>query len=229
MESGGRTVVRKRPGYVLVADHGTTYASVEMIRLTEEDLDTAIADVDAFLQETDTKIASWWLTERSTPDEDAFLRAGLTRSEDDYLHAAMVLTTEPPAGEIEAREVTTLDEYVEARMLGRTVFNAPLEDFVAEFEGPHDPLFAAWLDGRIASVGRSTYTTVGAYLTGGATAEWARGRGAYRAVVRARWDAAVAHGTPVLGVGAGPMSRPILERLGFEHLLEYRRLGTTRT
>ena len=52
---------------------------------------------------------------------------------------------------------------------------------------------------------------------------WARGRGAYRAVVRARWDAAVARGTPALAVGAGPMSRPILERLGFEQVLQFRR------
>ena len=41
------------------------------------------------------------------------------------------------------------------------------------------------------------------------------GLGAYRALVRARWEAAAARGTPVLTVGAGAMSRPILERLGF--------------
>ena len=56
-------------------------------------------------------------------------------------------------------------------------------------------------------------TTV--YLAGGATLPDYRGRGAYRALVRARWDAAVERGTPVLTVGAGEMSRPILERLGF--------------
>jgi hypothetical protein len=42
-----------------------------------------------------------------------------------------------------------------------------------------------------------------------------RGRGAYRALVRARWDAAVDRGTPALTVGAESMSRPILARLGF--------------
>ena len=59
---------------------------------------------------------------------------------------------------------------------------------------------------------------------GGSTAEWARGRGAYRAIVRARWDEAVRRGTPALAVGAGAMSRPILERLGFVQVLEFRRL-----
>ena len=66
--------------------------------------------------------------------------------------------------------------------------------------------------------------SAGAYLMGGATAEWARGRGACRAVVRVRWDAAVERGTPAIAVGAGPMSRPILERLGFEQVLQFRRL-----
>lgn len=210
-----------------MADVGATYAAVEAIRLRENELDAAVADVDAFLRDTDTKIASWWLTERSTPDEDAFLHAGLTRNDDDYLHAAMLLTQEPPASEVEAREVTSFDEYVEARRLARDVFASPVEDFEAEFAEPHDPVFAAWVDGRMASVGRATFTRIGVYLTGGATAEWARGRGAYRAVVRARWDAAVAAGTPALAVGAGPMSRPILERLGFEQVLEYRRLQST--
>jgi len=40
-------------------------------------------------------------------------------------------------------------------------------------------------------------------------------RGAYRALVRARWDDAVAAGTPVLVTQASGLSRPILERLGF--------------
>jgi GNAT superfamily N-acetyltransferase len=53
------------------------------------------------------------------------------------------------------------------------------------------------------------------YLAGGGTRPDRRGRGAYRALVRARWDAAVERGTPALTVGAGAMSRPILERLGF--------------
>jgi predicted GNAT superfamily acetyltransferase len=46
-------------------------------------------------------------------------------------------------------------------------------------------------------------------------AKAARGRGVYRALVRARWDVAVARGTPALVVQAGTMSQPILERLGF--------------
>jgi hypothetical protein len=36
--------------------------------------------------------------------------------------------------------------------------------------------------------------------------------------VRARWETAVERGTPALTVGAGAMSGPILERLGFERV-----------
>ena len=81
----------------------------------------------------------------------------------------------------------------------------------------------------MASVGRAIYTVAGGYLMGGSTATWARGRGACRAVVRARWDEAVRRGTPALAVGAGPMSQPILERLGFEQVLQFRRLETVRS
>ena len=52
------------------------------------------------------------------------------------------------------------------------------------------------------------------------TSPAARGQGAYRALVRARWDEAVQVGQPALVVHAGAMSRPILERLGFHAVAE---------
>jgi hypothetical protein len=231
LEPAPGRLTRITDGYALSADFGDTWAQVERIRLREDELPEAIADVDAFMRESGTQRASWWLTERSTPGEEAFLAAGLRRVESDYLHAAMVLTTPPPKVEgIEIRQVTTLEEYAESRRLALAAFANPHqrnpsdEDLAAEWEHRVDPLFAAWLDGRMASVGRAIYTRAGGYLMGGSTAEWARGRGAYRAVVRARWDEAVRRGSPSLAVGAGPMSRPILERLGFEQVYEFRRL-----
>ena len=56
-------------------------------------------------------------------------------------------------------------------------------------------------------------------ISGGVLAA-ARGHGAYRALVRARWDDAVQGGQPALVVHAGAMSRPILERLGFQAVAE---------
>jgi predicted GNAT family N-acyltransferase len=52
-------------------------------------------------------------------------------------------------------------------------------------------------------------------LDGAATLPRARGRGAYRALIAARWDEAAARGTPGLVVQAQETSRPILERCGF--------------
>ena len=59
-------------------------------------------------------------------------------------------------------------------------------------------------------------------LFGGSTLPEARGRGAYRALVAARWEDAVARGTPALVTQASPMSRPILRQLGFRELCEIR-------
>jgi hypothetical protein len=232
MEPAPGLVLRVSGRYVLSAEAGHTYTAVEGIRLRADELDDAVAEVAAFLATSGTRRASWWLTERSTPGdlEEQLLARGLARSDADYLHAAMVLTRPPPAAAIEARPVATLDEFVEARRVGIAAFGdtatpAPTKaELAAEYERDLQPLFAAWVDGRIASVGRAIFTHAGAYLMGGATAEWARGRGAYRAVVRARWDAAVERGTPALAVGAGSMSRPILARLGFEQVLQFRRL-----
>jgi hypothetical protein len=59
-------------------------------------------------------------------------------------------------------------------------------------------------------------------LLGGAVLPEARGRGCYHALVQARWQDAVARQTPALVVQAGEMSRPIPERLGFEHVATMR-------
>ena len=50
---------------------------------------------------------------------------------------------------------------------------------------------------------------------GGAVLPELRRRGAYRALVRARWEHAAERGTPLLVVQAGAMSAPVLDGLGF--------------
>jgi hypothetical protein len=228
MDPAPGRLLRVTDRLALAGEVGHTWTAVERVRLGGADVEAAVAQVDAFMLEAGNTRASWWLTERSTPDdvEELLLAAGCVRDEGDYLHAAMVLTREPPAADgIEARRLETFDEFVESRLLQQEVFALPsVEDFESEWEQLPDPVYAAWIDGRMASVGRVIFTRVGGYLMSGATAEWARGRGAYRAVVRARWDEAVRRGTPALAVGAGPMSRPILERLGFEQVLQFRRI-----
>jgi GNAT superfamily N-acetyltransferase len=82
--------------------------------------------------------------------------------------------------------------------------------------------YGVWFDGVLVASARASFTSRGAFLAGGSVLPAFRGRGAYRALVRARWDAAVERGTPALVTHAGKMSRPILERLGFEDVGELR-------
>ncbi|RNI18064.1 hypothetical protein [Flexivirga caeni] len=78
--------------------------------------------------------------------------------------------------------------------------------------------FVAYLDGRPAATGGTTYVADGrvAKLWGGASAGWARGRGAYRAVLEARLAAACDRGCEIAVVGGRlGTSAPILRRAGF--------------
>jgi hypothetical protein len=60
-------------------------------------------------------------------------------------------------------------------------------------------------------------------------AEFARRRGVYSALVRARWDDAVARGTPCLVTDALPdTSYPILRRFGFEDIATITRVEDPR-
>ena len=63
--------------------------------------------------------------------------------------------------------------------------------------------YAAFVDGERVGFGRAIDMVGGVGLFGGAVLPEARGRGAYRALVRARWEHAVERGTPLLVVQAG--------------------------
>lgn len=72
--------------------------------------------------------------------------------------------------------------------------------------------------GEPVAVGWSWYQPDSPFATlwGGATVPRARGRGHYHALLAARLDEAAARGRRLASVDAGPMSRPILEAIGFE-------------
>ena len=125
-----------------------------------------------------------------------------------------------------ARQVETLEE-LEAAAVQWEAFEATPEEIEENRrllpERFRQSLYlrhAVWLDGEIVCTGTAAATEHGLLLYGGATKTSARGRGAYRALIRARWDDAVALGTPALITQGGSMSRPILERLGFERVGE---------
>jgi GNAT superfamily N-acetyltransferase len=126
--------------------------------------------------------------------------------------------------------VRSADELLLARRLQREAFADPRpidldethEDFTRE--GKDGSTYVAWVDGEPAAAAYAAYTRWGLILFGGATLPAARGRGAYRALVAARAADGAARGTPALVTHAGRMSRPILERLGFEPVARIDRL-----
>ena len=82
--------------------------------------------------------------------------------------------------------------------------------------------YVAWHGDEPVSIGR-LYTHPQSWfggMYGGGTREEFRGRGFYRALVAARARDAIACGAKYLLVDALPTSRPILERLGFQHLTD---------
>jgi GNAT superfamily N-acetyltransferase len=153
----------------------------------------------------------------------------LVPNEEEPVLAAMALAAPPPPGppEVEARPVQTLEEYragieieLEAFALDASLHEESRAVAERHYEEEHvagqAPRFLAFLAGEPVATATAITGAHGLFLSGGATSPHARGRGAYRALVRARWDFAAARGTPGLVVEAGRHSRPILERLGFE-------------
>ncbi|HEU5476717.1 MAG TPA: GNAT family N-acetyltransferase [Gaiellaceae bacterium] len=234
MEPTAGALVVKTPRFVVVAGADGVWASVQGIRLRDGEAADAVAEVRELLAPVGTRVGSWWPSERATPAdvEEQLLDAGLELLADDYLLDGLLATTPPPAGppEVEVRMAATAEEWATIRELQDGVFDNPperrstREQLLAEFGRSDAALFGGWLDGELVGAGAATPTSRGMLLWGGSVREEARGRGCYRALVRARWDEAVRRGTPALTVSANDQSGPALDRLGFEKVLEFRRL-----
>ena len=142
----------------------------------------------------------------------------------------MELTEPPPAqvDGIEAREVLSFEEFKAASRVAEEAFGGGVGMDEAQLRARYDEKlatgwwksFVALMDGEIVASANSTYVEGAVTLNGGAVLPHARGRGAYRALVAARWHDAVERGTPALVTQAGAMSKPILERLGFRSVAE---------
>ena len=233
MEPAAGTLVVKTPRFVVVGGADGVWASVQEVRLRDGEAADAIAEVRDLLAQG-THVVSWWLTDRSTPEnvEEHLLDAGLRIVAHDYRLDGLIATTPPPAGppEIEVRPASTPEEWATIRELQEDVFdNAPerrptREQLLAEFPKTSAALFGAWLGGELVGTGAASPSSRGMALCGGSVRADARGRGCYRALVRARWDEAVRRGTPALTVSANDKSGPALRKLGFEKVLEFRRL-----
>jgi hypothetical protein len=234
MEPSPGALVVKTPRFVVVAGADGVWASVQGVRLSDGEAADAIAAVRELLAPAGTRVVSWWLSDRATPVdvEEQLLDAGLELVADDYLLDGLLATTPPPEGPpgVEVRMARTAEQWATIRELQDGVFDNPperrstREQLLAEFGKTRTALFGAWLDGELVGAGAATPSSRGMLLWGGSVREDARGRGCYRALTRARWDEAVRRGTPALTVSANDQSSPALRKLGFEKVLEFRRI-----
>jgi GNAT superfamily N-acetyltransferase len=234
MEPTPGALVVRTPRFVVVAGADGVWASVQGVRLRDGEAADAVAEVREVLRSAGTRVVGWWLCERATPAnvEEQLLEAGVLLVESDYRLDGLLATTPPPPGppEIEVHVVTSAEEWADVRELQDDVFDAAperratREQLLAEFGRTNTALFGARLDGELVGAGATTPSSRGMLLWGGSVRADARGRGCYRALVRARWDEAVRRGTPAMTVSANDRSGPVLRRLGFEKVLEFRRL-----
>jgi hypothetical protein len=215
--------------YTLWMGTGAKWNTVQRQRFPLEELDDVLAEVRATLTERGRTHTQWEVGSSAPPGlVDALLARGVVRDKEPCA-VALVLRQEPPeaAPGLVARRVETFEEYAEANAVQWEAFDMPAAEIAENrellpqrYRETVNLIHAVWLHGELVCAGTSAPTEHGLLLYGGATLPRARGRGAYRALVRARWDDAVALGTPALITQGGSMSRPILERLGFERVGE---------
>jgi GNAT superfamily N-acetyltransferase len=164
-----------------------------------------------------------WITDGSSESE---LRALGCRDQDppltSYITALATAKPPPTVGGIEIRRVETYEEFLVAMEVADAGWQTNVSgNREAVWRRHLDRPGGDWvaiLDGRPVAYGGAIAGPRGLFLTGGVTHPDARGRGAYRALVRARWDEAVQRGTPGLVVHAEEASRRVLERIGFERV-----------
>ena len=207
---------------------GKGWTTVQRQRFAAEEVDEVLDEIRSLLRARGRRTTQWEIGSAAEPMDlvDQLLRRGLVRDRDSFA-VALVLTKEPPplSPGVVARRVETFEEYAAANEVQLEAFGTSEADAAEQRshlaerwrESPMI-MHAAWLDGAVISAGTCAPTPHGLLLYGGATRPAARGRGGYRALLRARWDDAVARGTPALFTQGGAMSRPILERLGFERV-----------
>jgi hypothetical protein len=206
------------------------YGSATRPRFSDGAADRRIAETRAWFAARGRAEFMWMFGESATPTD---LRARLEQSgaipdPEDPISEAMVLSQEPPAGPagMQIGRLKSFEDFRDSMWItlaeadpetwARTEENLPAAWEEARTD---DKMFSflARIDGQPIAMAQLVWLSNGLpYLGGATTLREHRGRGAFRALVRARWDEVVRQGMPVLLVQAGQHSAPILRSLGFE-------------
>ena len=230
---GEELVVTERFVLWLGRSQDPTGTVAQRFRMHPDEVEATVEEVRALVRERGRAASTWEVADSATPPDlvERLERLGLVPFAEEPVAVGMVLTDEPPRPPpgVVARRVETLEEYMTAHEIAFEVFGMPeerreaaLADARARYgEGPSEG-YLAFVDGEPVGTATARFTDAGAVLFAGSVLPHARGRGAYRALVRARWDDAVARGMPALVTHAGAMSLPILRRLGFREVTTIR-------
>jgi GNAT superfamily N-acetyltransferase len=199
----------------------------QRFRLQPDEVEEVRDEIHELLRARGRTGCTWEVGSHATPEGlvDRLLAVGLVDDQPTALAIGMVLT-EPPAGDVgdvEVRRAESDEDHLAGDQIAAVAFGGPVPTEARPRE--HDPnnvVYLAYADGKPVARASASFGEHGVSLFGGSTLPEARGRGAYRALVAARWDDAVERGTPILVTQAGPMSRPILAQLGFREVCEIR-------
>jgi len=220
-------------GVFVIVPGGLPHVLAFPERIEESQVEQVVDAVRRLGRAEQRKQALWFVPEAVSPAGVAqrLLRLGMRPNDQpgaDPRNALMVCVEPPPPGpsDLVARPTATFEEFLAAQLVLVEAFGMDESMRQAAEERAerlwafqsHDgalQAFVALADGDVVAFAGVRFGRTAAYLAGGGTRPDHRGRGAYRALVRARWDAAVERDTPMLTVGAGKMSRPILGKLGF--------------
>ena len=226
LEPGDERLVTERWVLWLGREDHPSWNVAQRFRLRADEVEQAREEIHEALRARGRTGCTWEVGSSATPPDlvERLYALGLV-DDSDPLAVGMVLTEPPlqaPPADVEVRRVGSAEDELVAARIAAVAFGTP-EPATAE----HDPdsgsvTYLAYVDGEPAARATASFTEHGATLFGGATLPAARGRGAYRALVAARWDDAVARGTPLLVTQAGAQSRPILARLGFREVCTIR-------
>jgi GNAT superfamily N-acetyltransferase len=225
------------PRFAMELSPTPSQSATGAIRTTEAELDATIAEVRAVLRSSGYTHNVWTIGPSCRPGNlSELLRArgfeAASRPPYEQTMTVMALAEAPPptAPGIEARLCANLDEYVQALRVALDAFNEPEEaaagwlaaapSLWSRQDGENYFTHIVFIDGRAVGMGFAASGPAGVMLTGSGVRTSARGRGVYRALLAARWEHAKKIGRAGLVVHAGAMSRPILERCGFQTICQ---------
>lgn len=221
-----------RPGFETIHrddfffEAGRHRASMQRLRLRLGDIEATVAWARDECARRGITHCEWWVGWSATPADlaDRLTDLGFVPDDEEATLTGMSIGHEPPAApHVDVRRIETMEQQLAALEVDWEVWNLPEAERVSRRAYEHerfDPAgtvhhFAAYEDDEPVGFGRAIHMDAGVALMGGAVLPAARGRGVYRALVHARWEHAVARGTPLLVVQAGRMSAPVLTGLGF--------------